>query len=121
MLTIRKRTILSAAQKCEICETKERESNLSNITLGLQVNNALNIKQDIDNNILKTKAVFFAKRFSIDDFHQLEGWLTGFKKRHGLHQFKKQGETSSAPSVESIENDRLALQEFLKSYNPEDI
>ncbi|GBB83603.1 hypothetical protein RclHR1_01030018 [Rhizophagus clarus] len=49
MLTTRKRTILSAAQKCEICET------------------------------------------------------------------------SSAPSVESIENDRLALQEFLKSYNPEDI
>jgi len=38
-----------------------------------------------------------------------------------LHQFKKQGKASSAPSNESIENDRLALQQFLKSYDPEDI
>jgi len=38
-----------------------------------------------------------------------------------LHQVKKQGEASSAPSDESIENDRLALQQFLKSYDPEDI
>ncbi|CAB5331416.1 unnamed protein product [Rhizophagus irregularis] len=166
-MSTRKRTILSAAQKREICETKEREPNLSNTSiaqrynigkstvtdilnekerwlaisgdkgsvkkfrgpkwpqlekaLGLWVDNALNTKQDIDGNILKTKAVFFAERFSIEDFHQSEGWLGGFKKRYGLRQFKKQGEASSAPSVESIENDRLALQQFLRSYNPEDI
>ncbi|PKC04711.1 hypothetical protein RhiirA5_260759, partial [Rhizophagus irregularis] len=122
--------ILSAAQKREICETKEREPNLSNTSiaqrynigkstvtdilnekerwlaisgdkgsvkkfrgpkwpqlekaLGLWVDNALNTKQDIDGNILKTKAVFFAERFSIEDFHQSEGWLGGFKKRYGL-------------------------------------
>ncbi|CAB4419054.1 unnamed protein product [Rhizophagus irregularis] len=167
MSTTRKRTILSAAQKREICEIKEREPNLSNVSLaqrynigkstvtdilsekerwlaisgdqgsikkfrgpkwprleqalGLWVDNALNTRQDIDGNILKVKAAFFAERFSIEDFHQSEGWLTGFKKRHGLQQFRKQGEASSAPSVESIENDRLALQDFLKSYNPEDI
>ncbi|PKY29709.1 hypothetical protein RhiirB3_341185, partial [Rhizophagus irregularis] len=130
MLTTRKRTILSAAQKCEICEIKEREPNLSNVSLaqrynigkstvtdilsekehwlaisgdqgsikkfrrpkwpqleqalGLWVDNALNTRQDIDGNILKVKAAFFAERFSIEDFHQSEGWLTGFKKRHGL-------------------------------------
>ncbi|CAB4410662.1 unnamed protein product [Rhizophagus irregularis] len=161
MSTTRKRTILSAAQKREICEIKEREPNLSNVSLaqrynigkstvtdilsekerwlaisgdqgsikkfrgpkwprleqalGLWVDNALNTRQDIDGNILKVKAAFFAERFSIEDFHQSEGWLTGFKKRHGLQQFRKQGEASSAPSVESIENDRLALQDFLKS------
>ena len=38
-----------------------------------------------------------------------------------MRQFKKQGEASSAPSAESIENDRLALQQFLEPYNPEDI
>ena len=38
-----------------------------------------------------------------------------------MRQFKKQGEAASAPSAESIENDRLALQQFLASYNPEDI
>ncbi|CAB5385413.1 unnamed protein product [Rhizophagus irregularis] len=166
-MSTRKRTILFAAQKREICETKEKEPNLSNTSiaqrynigkstvtdilnekerwlaisgdkesvkkfrgpkwpqlekaLGLWVDNALNTKQDIDGNILKTKAAFFAERFSIEDFYQSEGWLGGFKKRYGLRQFKKQGEASSAPSVESIENDRLALQQFLRSYNPEDI
>ncbi|GBC07056.1 hypothetical protein RclHR1_07210005 [Rhizophagus clarus] len=115
-MSTRKRTILSAAQKREICEIKEREPNLSNTksvkkfcgpkwpqlekVLGLWVDNALNTKQDIDGNILKTKAAFFAKKFFIEDFHQSEG---------------------CAPSAESIENDRLALQQFLRSYNPEDI
>ncbi|CAG8768213.1 13967_t:CDS:1, partial [Rhizophagus irregularis] len=118
MLTTRKRTILSAAQKREICEIKEREPNLSNVSLaqrynigkstvtdilsekerwlaisgdqgsikkfrrpkwpqleqalGLWVDNALNTRQDIDGNILKVKAAFFAERFSIEDFHQSE-------------------------------------------------
>lgn len=166
-MSTKKRTILIAAQKREICETKEKEPNLSNVALAqkynigkstvtdilnekerwlaisgdqgkikkfrgpkwpqlenalsLWVDNALNTKQDIDGNILKTKADFFARRFSIEDFHQSEGWLTGFKKRHGLRQFQKQGEALSAPSAESIENDRIALQQFLKHYDPEDI
>src|SRR5687767_9767108 len=108
MLT-KKRTILSAAQKRELCETKENEPNLSNVALAqkynigkstvtdilnekerwlaisgdqgnikkfrgpkwpqlenalsLWVENALNTKQDIDGNILKTKANFFARQF----------------------------------------------------------
>ncbi|GBB96863.1 hypothetical protein RclHR1_28580002 [Rhizophagus clarus] len=145
-IDVTKRTILSAAQKCEICETKEREPNLFNTSiaqrynigkltvtdilnekkhwlaisrdkesvkkfrgpkwpqlekaLGLWIDNALNTKQNINGNILKTKAAFFAERFFIEDFHQSEG---------------------CAPSAESIENDRLALQQFFRSYNPEDI
>ncbi|CAG8756593.1 14791_t:CDS:2 [Rhizophagus irregularis] len=138
----RKRVILSATQKRELCETKEKNPNLSNISLAQQyrvgkstitdilkekerwlsitesqgsikkfrgpkwpqlenalslwVDNALNTKQDID-----------------EDFHQSDGWLTGFKKRYGLCQYKKQGEAASAPSAESIEHDRLALQQIL--------
>ncbi|PKC13203.1 hypothetical protein RhiirA5_285762, partial [Rhizophagus irregularis] len=126
----RKKVILSAAQKRELCETKGKNPNLSNIslaqqyrigkstitdilkekerwlsitesqgsikkfrgpkwpqlenTLSLWVDNALNTKQDIDGNILKTKANYFANQFSIEDFHQSDGWLTGFKKCHGL-------------------------------------
>ena len=38
-----------------------------------------------------------------------------------MRQFKKQGEAASAPSAESIESDRLALQQLLAPYNPEDI
>src|SRR5260363_297408 len=48
--------------------------------LGLWVDNALNTGQDIDGHILKTKAKFFADRLHIEDFHQSDGWLTGFKK-----------------------------------------
>ncbi|CAB5360689.1 unnamed protein product [Rhizophagus irregularis] len=167
MSTKRKRVNLSAGQKREICEMKERDPHIQNVelaqkynvgkstitdilkeserwltitesqenvkkfrepkwpqledALGLWVDNALNTKQDIDGNILKMKASYFAEQFSIEDFHHSEGWLGGFKKRHGLCQFKKQGEAESAPSAESIERDRLALQQFLTTYNPEDI
>jgi len=166
-MTTRKRVSLSAAQKRELCEKKEKNLNLPNVefvlqyhvekstitdilkekrhwlsisesqenvkkfrgpkwpqledALGLWVDNALNTKQDINGNILKTKASYFANQLSIEDFHYSEGWLGGFKKWHGLRQFKKQGEAASAPSTESIENDRLALQQHLMSYNPEDI
>ncbi|CAB4487874.1 unnamed protein product [Rhizophagus irregularis] len=167
MLTKRKRVSLSAKQKREICEMKEKDPTLQNVelaqkynvgkstitdilresdrwltitesqentkkfrrpkwpqlegALGLWVDNALNTKQDIDGNILKVKASYFAEQFSIEDFYHSEGWLGGFKKRHGLRQFKKQDEAESAPSAESIERDRFALQQLLAPYNPEDI
>ena len=122
----KKRTILSAEQKRELCEIKEKELTISNVylaqkynigkstvtdilnekdrwlaisgdqgkikkfrspkwhqlegALSLWVDNALNTKQNIDGNILKTKASYFASQFSIEDFHQSEGWLDGFKK-----------------------------------------
>ena len=37
-MSTRKRTILSAAQKREICEAKEREPSLSNVNLTLRYN-----------------------------------------------------------------------------------
>ncbi|CAB4495022.1 unnamed protein product [Rhizophagus irregularis] len=118
MSTKRKRVNLSAGQKCEICEMKERDPRIQNVelaqkynvgkstitdilkeserwltitesqenvkkfhgpkwpqledALGLWVDNALNTKQDIDGNILKMKASYFAEQFSIEDFHHSE-------------------------------------------------
>ncbi|CAG8781982.1 14140_t:CDS:1, partial [Cetraspora pellucida] len=40
--------------------------------LGLWVDNALASNQDIDGNILKAKAVFFAEKLNIDNFKQSE-------------------------------------------------
>ena len=37
-MSTKKRTILSAAQKCEICETKENEPSLSNVELAQKYN-----------------------------------------------------------------------------------
>ncbi|CAB4492249.1 unnamed protein product [Rhizophagus irregularis] len=118
MSTKRKRVNLSAGQKHEICEMKERDLRIQNVelaqkynvgkstitdilkeserwltitesqgkvkkfrgpkwpqledALGLWVDNALNTKQDIDGNILKIKASYFAEQFSIEDFHHSE-------------------------------------------------
>ncbi|CAG8698801.1 15144_t:CDS:2, partial [Funneliformis mosseae] len=47
--------------------------------LSIWVDNALNIKQDIDDNILKTKANYFTRQFSIEDFNNSEGWLYSLK------------------------------------------
>ena len=65
--------------------------------LSLWVDNVLNAQQDITGNILKEKANYFAAQLSINDFHSSDGWLTGFKNCHGLHQFRKQGGAASAP------------------------
>ncbi|CAG8748382.1 7229_t:CDS:2, partial [Cetraspora pellucida] len=83
---------LTVAQKYEICNAKEKNLNIKNIDLASQysIDNALNTEQDIDDHILKIKAKFFTDHFHIEDFHQSDDWLTGFKKHHGLHQFKKE-------------------------------
>ncbi|UZO17993.1 uncharacterized protein OCT59_009321 [Rhizophagus irregularis] len=150
-MSTRKRTILSAAQKREICETKEREPNLSNTSiaqrynigkstvtdilnekerwlaisgdkgsvkkfrgpkwpqlekaLGLWVDNALNMKQDIDGNILKTKAVFFAERFSIEDFHQSEDGIVEVLADYNIFEaLQNSAEAWSMVSSQTISN-----------------
>ena len=85
--------------------------------LSLWVNNALNAQQDITGNILKEKAIYFANQFSINDFHSSDGWLAGFKNRNGLRQFRKQGESASAPPAEQLENERKPLRAFLRIYS----
>ena len=47
--------------------------------------------------------------------------LAGFKNRNGLRQFRKQGESASAPPAEQLENERKSLRAFLRIYKPEDI
>ena len=119
MQTKRKRANLSAAQKRELCEKKEKDPGITNVdlarqydigkstvtdilnekerwlavlegqgsvkkfrgpkwpqledALGLWVDNALNTKKNIDGNILKTKASYFARQLSIENFHHSEG------------------------------------------------
>ncbi|CAG8565771.1 120_t:CDS:2 [Cetraspora pellucida] len=168
-MSTRQHSSLTVAQKCNFCETKEKNPNLiynelaklyqigrltvSDIlkektrwlsildaeqekkhfrrpkwpkleeALSLWVDNALAMYQNIDGNILKKKAKFFAEELNIDGFSQSKGWLSGFKKRNGLRSFKKHGESASAPSEESIANDYAMLQQLLKEeiYNQNDI
>ncbi|GES78030.1 tigger transposable element-derived protein 6-like [Rhizophagus clarus] len=116
MLLKRKRVSLSAKQKRKICEMKEKDLALQNVELAQKYNvgksTITNILKENDHalglwvdNVLNTKQ-------SID---------SGFKKQHGLRQFKKQGEVESDPSAELIERDRLILQQLLALYNLKDI
>jgi len=102
---------------------KFREPNWPKLeqALSLWVDNALYSQQDITGNILKEKANKFAAKLSINNFRSSDGWLAGFKHRHGLRQFRKQGEAASAPSLELLENARVSLQTLLGNYSPEDI
>ncbi|CAG8646997.1 1340_t:CDS:1, partial [Paraglomus brasilianum] len=45
----------------------------------------------------------------------------GFKNRNGLRQFRKQGESASAPPAEQLENERKSLRALLRTYKPENI
>ncbi|CAG8517746.1 11483_t:CDS:2 [Cetraspora pellucida] len=145
-MSTRQHSSLTAAPKCSLCETKEKNphltyNELANIyqigrstvsdilkekTRWLSISDAEQEKKNIDGNILKEKAKFFAKKLNINDFSQSEGWLSGFKKRNGLRSFKKHGESASAPSKESMDNDRANLQQLLQEdmqidYNQNDI
>ncbi|CAG8682123.1 6437_t:CDS:2, partial [Funneliformis mosseae] len=67
-----------------------------------------------------------------DILNEKERWLTILEgqgnvkkfcdpKWPQLEEFKKQGETASTPSTESIANNHIALQQLLASYNSENI
>ena len=55
-----------------------------------------------------------------DDSKFSSGWLSKFKKRHGLKQVKKHGEAASADNA-AIVKTIPELKEILKSYDLKDI
>ena len=72
--------------------------------------------------ILMQKAKDFSQLLNIpdDDFKFSSGWLSKFKKRHGLKQVKKHGEAASADNA-AIVKTIPKLKEILKSYDLKDI
>lgn len=74
----------------------------------------------IGGNILKEKALRYAESLGIKDFKASEGWLTNFKKRHGL-SFRKLCGESAAVEDEVCDEWRADLKDILKNYAPRDI
>ncbi|CAB4407659.1 unnamed protein product [Rhizophagus irregularis] len=131
MLTKRKRVSLSAKQKREICEMKEKDPTLQNVELAQKYNvgksTITDILRESDRWLTITESQENTKKFCGPKWPQLEGAL-GLWVDNALNtkqdidgNILKQGEAESAPSAESIERDRFALQQLLAPYNPEDI
>ncbi|CAG8850698.1 10725_t:CDS:1, partial [Gigaspora margarita] len=57
---------------------------------------------------------------SEDELKFSNRWVTNYKKRNSLHQYKLHGEAASAP-LESLPNERIKLQNLLSQYELEDI
>ena len=70
--------------------------------------------QNFTSEVLKQKALFFAEKAGIADFHASEGWLNGFKNRFGMANLKKRGrgkaKGSSAAMATFVDLDDEAIQ-----------
>lgn len=75
----------------------------------------------VSGDLLKEKAESFALKMGIEEFKFTDGWLRGFKKRHGI-SFKKVSGESGAVDQTIVSDYRVTkLQALLKEYAPSDI
>ncbi|GET50331.1 hypothetical protein GLOIN_2v1762092 [Rhizophagus irregularis DAOM 181602=DAOM 197198] len=110
---------------------KEKDPTLQNVELAQKYNvgksTITNILRESDRWLTITESKENTKKFRRPKWPQLEGAL-GLWVDNALNtkqdidgNILKQGEAESAPSAESIERNRFALQQLLAPYNPEDI
>jgi transcriptional regulator with XRE-family HTH domain len=88
--------------------------------LSYWVSRATMVSQMITGIIIQQKAIQFANQLNMTDFNASEGWLSNFKKRFHIKEYKHQGEAASAP-LEDIPQFRAELREIIKEYQPEDV
>lgn len=73
--------------------------------------------QNFSSELLKQKALQFAEKAGIADFHASEGWLNGFKNRFGLADVKKRGRTkknSTAADFPDVEGEVQMIPESVQ-------
>ena len=62
----------------------------------------------------------FADELGIEDFKASNGWLTSWKKRYNIKQFKISGESADV-DLDVIENFKKRLPDFISHFKPEDV
>ena len=88
--------------------------------LNMWMTNALTHNVAISDDILLTKAKKLGKELDVTEFSYSRGWLARFKKRHGVSQREKHGESASADADAAAEG-RVKLNQILKDYSLRDI
>jgi len=66
------------------------------------------------------KAKAFATLANIENFNASDGWLSKFKKRYNLREYKRRGEAASAP-IDDLPQFRDELRRITENYQPENI
>lgn len=72
--------------------------------------------------VIRQKALEFATLLGVseDEFKASEGWLSRFKARSGIRNYRIHEEAESAP-IEFLPQFREELKDLLKSYEPQNI
>ena len=74
----------------------------------------------ISDDMLISKAKKFGEDLAVTDFQYSRGWLSRFKKRHGIRMFKSHGEAGSA-QASVVQNGREQLRDELRDWSPKDV
>ena len=85
--------------------------------LAIWITQALAANRVITGEIILSKTNDYAKSLNIENFHESEGWLTNFRRRHNLKQHNIHGEASSGLNEEELEEERKKLQEIISNYD----
>ena len=70
--------------------------------------------------ILQSKALMFADELGIEDFKASNGWLTSWKKRYNIKQFKISGESADV-DLDVVEDFKKRLPDLISPFKPEDV
>ena len=88
--------------------------------LAIWTEQALDARLDLSGDILKEKAMSFAKLLNKNDFKASEGWFSGFKERHNIKEHVKHGEAGSAP-ISELPTYREQIKSITSQYQLSDI
>lgn len=97
---------------------KQTEHPEVNEMLELWVTKAMVDGIQVTGEVLRQKWTRFADMVGIPNDERLnlsEGWLTAFKKRCGLKEFKRHGEAGSADPAD-VEHERTRVRELIAKY-----
>lgn len=119
-----KTKILAASEKPHSkCQKRVREGAHPKLeeALVLWIRGAVNKKVPVSGDLLKQKAEALAIRLGVDDFKFSDGWMRGFKKRHGLSFKKICGESGAVDTTVVVAYRKDRLDELLRAYKPDDV
>ena len=70
--------------------------------------------------ILQSNALAFAGDLRIEGFHTSNGWLTSWKQRYDIKQFKVSGERAGV-DLGTVEDFKSRIVEILVDYDPKNV